>query len=217
MVYIFPKTIQDKEIVIAIGSIMIGQFSLLLSELPRARERHEKSKLEMKTSFLLGIDMMTVSFLGDDFGNVVSVQKFGGKLTAICSKLRIPEGDIQKRVEQLTSATNKQEQVKAFGDLQDWLSGYLNSYDKSLYAMYDLTLMAFAMANLSKNDYPKKEESAETIQNRIQVSYDYLLKTKKHRSATIHIAKPIIQKIRDKDITNFGEYLVKHEQNIRNW
>ena len=139
----FP-TILYRETVAIVGGALIGQITLAIPELARARE-HQVASLKRATSaFLLGLDLSTAALGGLGApGAANQTSEFGGRVTAYSSQLSLDGTEVWNRVEMVVQANRQGNQTKELAilhDLTGWLDGQLGSGDTGLWGLYKVGL-----------------------------------------------------------------------------
>jgi hypothetical protein len=191
----------DKDVVLTIGSVMVGQFSLLLAELPHASEQQRDSKKNMNTLFLLGVDLSTICLLGNTFPKK-ELHEYTGRITAYCTKLGISENDILNRVNKMFQADSN-EILPIAKELLDWIYAYLPTIDESFMTMYDagskiVTLLnGYSHGGFTSTIFLESKSKLEHAKTKISKS--------KNSMAGKEILNPIFEKIekKDNDIVNW--------------
>ncbi len=206
-----------KDILIAAGGLVAGQITILIGEIPRARERSlEKRQLTM-SAFLVGVSIGWLSLVAD-LPEGTDEPEFLGKTSAHLRRLGISEKAFDKVSE---SHVSRSESLKAARDLCGFYEGSVGTSHPLLLPVYKGGLTSIAAGNVlcqlescakgSKEEVECLEAKHKAIQN-LKQSTSAISKSREYGRPGEEILKSILGRLQDRDASY--EELIRHIESL---
>jgi len=133
-----------KDVIIALGGLLAGQITILLSEIPRAKEKSIEKRELAVSAVLVGVNVGCLSLIGD-LRKTGDQPRFLAKASAHFRKLGLSEEAFNKASE---SHVSQAESLQAAKFLCDFYAGSIGTTHPFLLPLYRAGITCMAVGNI---------------------------------------------------------------------
>jgi len=206
-----------KDILIAVGGLVAGQITILIGEIPRARERSLEKRELTTSAFLVGVSIGWLSLVAD-LPEGTDEPEFLGKTSAHLRRLGISEKAFNKVSESHLSSS---ESFKAAQDLCGFYEGSIGTSHPLLLPVYKGGLTSIAAGNVlcqlqtcskgSKEEVEYLEAKHKAIKN-LKQSISIVSKSKEYGRPGADILESISTRLQARNASY--EELIRHIESL---
>jgi hypothetical protein len=187
-----------KDVLIAVGGLLAGQVTILLSEIPRAKERSLEKRDLAVSAVLVGVNVGCLSLIGD-LQKAGSQPKFLAKASAHFRRLGISEEAFNKVSK---SHVSQSESLPAAKFLCDFYEGGIGETHPLLLPLYRAGITSMAVGNIlfhlarcrkgSTEETEYRELKQKAIRN-LKQSIAGVSESREYRRPGEDVLKPILE------------------------
>jgi hypothetical protein len=133
-----------KDVIIAVGGLLAGQITILISEIPRAKEKSSEKRELARSALLVGVSIGWLSLMADS-PEGKNRPDFVGKASARLAKLGVSEKPFDKLLE---SQISRSESLQEANALCEFYQATIEETHPLLLPLYRAGLTGMAAGNL---------------------------------------------------------------------